>query len=70
MTLLGRSLSVDTDRFMRHLQRKGQNYDVLRSLDKHHSLRAEALPYMYSLVMHNRSRTQSSEPLQYNRIAT
>lgn len=39
MTLLGRSLSVDTDQFMRHLQRKGQNYDVLRSLDKHHSLR-------------------------------
>ena len=33
MTMLNRSYSVDTDHYMRHLWQKGNNYDVLRSLD-------------------------------------
>lgn len=43
--LLNRSYSVDTDHYMRHLQGKSKNYDVLRGIgdepSKHHLSKLE-----------------------------
>ena len=33
-TLLNRSYSVDTSHYLRHLHRKGKNFDVMRGLSK------------------------------------